>query len=336
MYRNREENLGWCPANSATMLHVAACYNLHSTCRILLEKGAETEVEDDIGNRAIHYAARWGDHHIGTMLLDAGTSVIKTNKSGVSPLEEASLFGNADLVRLLLQHGAKVSEVALKNAVQRESVACVELLLQHGAQIDMTGLGHGNALSLAIRTGNFQVIRILMDHYREDTNTNVLNELLNAAAGEHSTAVVKLILDRGAAADAQAGWLGSPLLEAVLVDEIETVRLLLKHGADVHTTGHRQWGNALGLAKSSKIWNLLFQHGAAPPLPYLAASGTTPPPNLVHGRKLNKAPNGGFGASVDLVYRFDTQPVETVNWNTENADGSTNISRLPLRRRKSV
>ncbi|KAE8446919.1 hypothetical protein EG329_011550 [Mollisiaceae sp. DMI_Dod_QoI] len=254
-----------CPAKSATMLHVAACYNLHSTCRILLEKGVDVEAEDVTGNRSIHYAARYGDRHIGTILLDAGTSVDKRNNSGVDPLEEASLSGNVDLVKLLLGHGAKISETALKNAVERESIACVELLLQHGATINVTGLGHGNVLFLAVRAGNFQIIRRLMDHYRDDTNKEILNELLNAAAGEHNTAIVKLILDHGAVTREQGGWLGSPLLEAILVNKADTVKLLLEHGADANA--NLRWGyeNALGLAnrvRSLNIVELLLEYGA--------------------------------------------------------------------------
>jgi ankyrin repeat protein len=234
MYRNLDGPRARCPANSATILHVAACYNLHSTCRILLEKGADIEAEDKDGNRAIHYVARYGGHHIGVMLLNAGTSVSKTNTFGVDPLEEASLSGNADVVRLLLEHGAKVSEAALQNAVKCENIACVELLLQYKAPVDMMDLGHGNALFLAVRTGNFQIIGLLMHHYRANISTEVLNELLHAAAGEYNIAVVKLLLDHGAIAQAQGGWLGSPLLEAILVNEVGTVKLLLEHGADAN------------------------------------------------------------------------------------------------------
>ncbi|KAH8759106.1 hypothetical protein F5882DRAFT_444194 [Hyaloscypha sp. PMI_1271] len=348
MSRRLEGTRARCPASSATMLHVAACYSLHSTCRILLEKGAHVDAEDNAGNRAIHYAARYGDHHIGALLLDAGTSVGKTNKFNVDPLRQASLSGNADFVRLLLRHGAKVSEAALKNAVMHESVACVELLLQHEVPINMTDLGHGNVLFLAVRTGNFRIIRLLMDHYQEDINTDVLNELLNAAAGEHSITVVKLILDRGAMANAQAGCFGSPLLEAILVDRADTVKLLLEHGANVNFAGRLGSRNALEVAKrfqgSLNIVELLVEYGAEDTTEtqetwprYYPGERSTSSESVDNG-EIDEVSSGnvetptatGTGSSPFVLGN------SIMNWSVEATDDSANVSTLPSRRRMSI
>jgi ankyrin repeat protein len=348
MHKHLEGARARCPARSATMLHVAACYSLHSTCRILLEKGAHVDAEDNVGNRALHYAARYGDHHIGALLLDAGTSVGKTNILNVDPLREASLSGNADFVRLLLRQGAKVSEGALENAVRRGSVACVELLLQHEVPINMTDLGHGNALFLAVRVGNSQIIRLLMDHYQEDINTDVLNELLNAAAGEHDIAVVKLILDRGAMASAQAGWLGNPLLEAILVDRADTVKLLLEHGADVNFAGCLGSRNALEVAKrfqkSSDIVKLLVEYGAEDTTetqetwPGYFPGEISTLSESIDNREIDEVPSGnvetptatGTGSSPFVLGN------STMNWIVEATDDSANVSTLPSRRRMSI
>jgi ankyrin repeat protein len=347
MYGRLEGPRARCPASSATMLHVAACYSLHSTCRILLENGADVDAEDKAGNRPIYYAARYGDHHIGALLLDAGTSVGKTNNSNVDPLTEASLSGNADLVRLLLRHGAKVSEAALMHAVGCESVACVELLLQHEVPIDMTDLGHGNVLFMAVGTGKFQIIRQLMDHYREDINVDILNELLNAAAGAHNIAVVQLILDCGAMAKARAGWLGSPLLEAILVNRADTVKLLLEHGADINFAGRLGSRNALEVAKrcqrSSKTVKLLVDYGAEDTTeaqetwPGYFSGETSTPSESVDNGEIDELPSGNVEAlAATGVDSFSFVLGNSIaNWSVEATD-SANVATLPSRRRMSI
>jgi ankyrin repeat protein len=58
------------------------------------------------GDNALHWAVRSNDRAAARMLIDAGIEVNPPGDLGYTPLHEACAAGNADMVMLLLQHGA--------------------------------------------------------------------------------------------------------------------------------------------------------------------------------------------------------------------------------------
>jgi hypothetical protein len=77
------------------------------------------------------------------------------------------------------------------------------------------------------------------------------NALQAASAGGHET-VVRLLLKKGADANAQGGYYGNALQAASAGGHETVVRLLLEKGADVNTQGG-YYGNALQAA-STRRW----------------------------------------------------------------------------------
>jgi hypothetical protein len=66
---------------------------------------------DKRGNSSLHYAAEDGPHHLG-LLFRAGFNVVDArNNSGLTPLHFATLAGNVDSVRWLLDRGANPNAV---------------------------------------------------------------------------------------------------------------------------------------------------------------------------------------------------------------------------------
>ncbi|KAH9204318.1 hypothetical protein DL95DRAFT_248121, partial [Leptodontidium sp. 2 PMI_412] len=62
LYRllNHYDRSGWQPEKSSTMLHIASGANLLTVVKGLLLSGLDPEQKDSFGNRALHYASRWG------------------------------------------------------------------------------------------------------------------------------------------------------------------------------------------------------------------------------------------------------------------------------------
>ena len=75
-----------------------------------------------------------GDRDAVKQLLDMGRWVDKPGSSGLTPLMGAVMNRDAEMVKLLLEHGAEPSGHALKQARRNKDAASVLLLERHGAR----------------------------------------------------------------------------------------------------------------------------------------------------------------------------------------------------------
>lgn len=149
-------------------------------------------------------------------------------------------------------------------AVKRNNGAAVTELLQRGFDPNTPDPSGNTALVLALQAENFAVAEALMA--RRDLNVNALNQsgesalmmaalrgnlawcerllargaridkpgwtALHYAATGPEPRVVKLLLERGAAVDAESPDKTTPLMMAARYGPEESVTLLLAHGAD--------------------------------------------------------------------------------------------------------
>jgi ankyrin repeat protein len=134
--------------------------------------------------------------------------------NGSTPLMNATLYGDISLMRTLLDGGAdpNVRNDAGATALMwaTADIDKTRLLLDRGAKVDLTS---------------------------DDGRT----ALFIAAGRPGGSAVVKLLLDRGASPAVKAPGLGvesNPLLEAAAVGDVASVRLLIEAGADVKALGY--------------------------------------------------------------------------------------------------
>ncbi|XP_069314492.1 ankyrin repeat domain-containing protein 27 isoform X2 [Eulemur rufifrons] len=160
-----------------------------------------------------------------------GLGVNVTNQDGSSPLHVAALHGRADLIPLLLKHGANVGARNANQAVP---------------------------LHLACQQGHFQVVKYLLDCNAKPNKKDISGNtpLIYACSGGHHE-VAALLLQRGAAINASNNRGNTALHEAVVEKHVFVVELLLLHGASVHVLNRRQ-RTALDCAEqNSKIMELL-------------------------------------------------------------------------------
>jgi ankyrin repeat protein len=188
-------------------------------------------------------------------------------------------------VTLLLDHGAKVNEraktkyTALMVAAQyRQASPVIRLLLARGAEVRVppgqgAPLFNAHPLFLAAYAGSAEILGALRDAGDKLDETTLVIGIapttpLQGAERLGKTGVVAALLDLGAPVDQAGEDRMTALTDAVLSNEMDVVRLLIRHGADVNHVDSLGLTPLLWAASvdfgDSEIIDLLLKSGARP------------------------------------------------------------------------
>jgi hypothetical protein len=170
-------------------------------------------------------------------------------KSSAAPLYYAALCGFHYLVEhLISKHPQDVNADGgyyvrpLVAALAREHFQTADLLRHNGADLDFQGRYGMNPLHGAAYSGNFEVVRILIEYdpaYINARNEGGETPLLLASAGQYLKSgtdlrlFLRLLLEHGADINAQNRVGQTPLHYASFNGALEVVPLLLEYGANV-------------------------------------------------------------------------------------------------------
>jgi ankyrin repeat protein len=186
------------------------------------------------------YQAIRNDNLVTLRMLVKEFGTHSKDASGQSPLMIAAAFGSPEALQLLITSGADVKVVSGSGLTALHMAARdpkkVRLLLDHGADIDVKSrLGKTPLLVAASMNDNAETVRMLLDKgaaINLADNTGVTP--LIAAASVDDASVVKLLLARGAAINANAsiGQASTALMAAAYGGNLELVKLLLSRGAE--------------------------------------------------------------------------------------------------------
>jgi ankyrin repeat protein len=135
------------------------------------------------------------------------------------------------------------------------NAACVRLLLDRGADVNATNSSGASALLRA--AFDYEKLRLLVERGADVNARSALGNtaLLLAARTAHSSRSVELLLARGADAAATNRFGSTALMAAVAGGDEQSVRLLLKHGADVNAQPTPdELGFVLGGGRSALMW----------------------------------------------------------------------------------
>ena len=122
-------------------LHGAVYSGNFEVTRKLIEYGhADINDGDNYGGTPFHWVAtglEFKDYSVLRLMLEHGADVNVQDRSGRTPLHDASYHGRVEGVRLLLEHGAdvEVKSIGGRTALQEAgNDKVVELLREHGAK----------------------------------------------------------------------------------------------------------------------------------------------------------------------------------------------------------
>lgn len=271
--RRSQKTPGW------TALHAA--YDNPEITRMLLEAGADPNVEQEDGDPPFFFSADCYSNTVqqylnATHKVDPNT---RNSKDGTTALHRAaeasrteddteySLDNALEVCRLLLAEGADI------NATTYEGVAPIHLatftgnlqvvqylVKQHSINLEVDCEEFGTPLMAAARYGESDIARVFLDAgARVDATSKKFeyHTALQAAASRGFEDVLRLILEqKDVNVNATGGTFGSALCAAVTTSNMACIQMLLDKGADVSCDVGEQ-GTALELAITENNWPLV-------------------------------------------------------------------------------
>lgn len=245
-----------------TALTLAISTASSEIAEMLIEGGADVNWKTSSGRTPLLAAASIGDAQITELLLSYGARVDSANSTGYCAIHMAAHKNKVDVLRLLIDAGSPVdsatqqNETPLSIAVQLGYPDIVQHLILAGADLDTNLPGHDRPIFTALRTRNVEIcIRLVQG------GVDCTTPLDDARTTTPIHLAAEIGLDYVVAAMIRAGvhlevmtWQGyTPLYAAAERGHVSTVRLLLKHGANIRS-------------RSTSAGNVLFVSTAHPPV----------------------------------------------------------------------
>jgi len=231
-------------------LHDAVRSNDMERIRSAFKPWKLVDGKDRSGNTPLQLAVARGNLIAAEFFLDRGASVWprQYRQSQTDYLDMAVRAGNADMVKLLLDHNAPVnSSQAICSAVQSLKLSLVELLLKHGA--DPNAIKQPYQMVPALRclpsarladSNYYQIVGVLLEY---GANINFYDSdghsLLSRAMYRKplDAELLRFLITKGASLGAGPKG-GTPLRYAARAKLVEVVKLLLQAGADANDGGN--------------------------------------------------------------------------------------------------
>ena len=202
--------------------------------RALLAQGADVNAAEADGTTALHWASYRDDATTVELLLSAGADVEAANQYGARPLSLAAAGGYAQTLAALLEAGADPTLMTagvppILSAARTGNVEAVRVLARHGADVNATETLRGQtALMWAAAEDHPAVAQALIDlgaDVNASSDSDGLERLERTAARPQATFNLR---------NPEGGF--TPLVFAARQGALETARVLVASGANVHET----------------------------------------------------------------------------------------------------
>lgn len=171
-----------------TAFHWAAKNSNFEAMEILFSRGANITARSNelYSNSPAHLAATEDKLDVLKWLLDRGIPVDSRNDIGSTLLIDAAWFGFDNLVRLLIQYGAKLDEgmynwdniTALHAAVMNGNVEVIKVLIGSNADINAkSSITKRTPLHYAFWNGDQDIIKFLIEKGADETAVDVAGKI---------------------------------------------------------------------------------------------------------------------------------------------------------------
>jgi ankyrin repeat protein len=235
---------------------------------MLIDAGADVQVQGINGERPLHVAAEFGRVDVIALLLEAGAEVDAPDARGAAALSHAVFAQEPEAVRTLIEAGADVN-VANDSGTRALDLACVqgdwqifEMLIDAGARVPAPGASSADLVAMAMRRGRVELVDRLLE-----LGATITDEAMFAAARHRRLDLLTLLAERGGNLHARNMW-GETLLFALspVEEERPLWEFLIEEGVDINALNDQgetvlaYWAHGVG----AKWLEFILEMGADP------------------------------------------------------------------------
>ena len=241
----------------ASLLYAASVNNVSSCVESLLDSGINSntncggnhrfplvaEAHNDDGQTALCYAIMYGNMELVSLLLNRGANIEAHDNKGQTALH---MDREKEVVPLLLNRGANIKahdnggQTALHFAVIHGRIEAISLLLNRSANIEAHDNKGQTALHFAVMHGPREAISLLLTRGAIiEALNNQGQTALHFAVMHGRMEVISLLLTRGVNIEAHDNKGQTVLHFAVMYGRMEAISLLLDRGANIETHDNR-------------------------------------------------------------------------------------------------
>lgn len=301
------------PGQKDKPLHLAVSRCNAEIATVLIKNDASILQQDEAGEIPLHHAARHGLSAMARLVLPGRDDMNIKDSEGNTALHAAAAAGSYDVVRLLLEKGALVNARGHKGLTALHMAASTPkyiapsvdsqivgiTLLNYGADTTVEDDQSDTALNLAVKTGSFTFVKLLLDfkvdvnhpQNRPNSSEDVPGKIMDNTGAKPSTTapetaptkplrrfsalhyacwygrreIARLLLSAGADINRATEDGVTPLHAACWTTELEIIKMLLEAGARVNSKdlfGDTPLDLCRNYSGSESIIQLLSEHGA--------------------------------------------------------------------------
>ncbi|MBF0364116.1 MAG: ankyrin repeat domain-containing protein [Oligoflexia bacterium] len=231
------------PYNSNNPLTKAAKNNNIARVKLLIEKGADVNLQNLYDETPLVLAAENGYLELANMLIEKGADVNRIRGIGIghTPLSLAAKNDHLELAKILIEKGANVNDKrSLFEAAKNNHLEMVKFLLEKGANVNKKNdsvLSETPLLAAAENKNiNLEIIKLLLEKGAQvNAVANSDNKTpLYLAAENGNLELAKILTDKGALVNMASREGKTPLYLAVEKSNLELAKILIDKGADVN------------------------------------------------------------------------------------------------------
>ncbi|MBO7244306.1 MAG: ankyrin repeat domain-containing protein [Alphaproteobacteria bacterium] len=164
---NAGANLNLQDSYNETALHVAVRYANEPITDLLIKRGANLDIQNNKGWTALMIAIRRANKKLVSALIENGANIHLTDKNGWSALTWAVDLGHGSFAKSLIEKGADINiqdskgRTPLMRAVKNDYTEAVFALLMKDADIDVKDVYGKTAMDYAVERGFQECIKLL-------------------------------------------------------------------------------------------------------------------------------------------------------------------------------